>query len=116
ALTWNLLFNWLFEAFERRIKVTHRPWYMRVSHAVLFEGGLILMLIPAIAWVLGVSLVEAFMLEVILLVFFFIYTACYAWAFDRLYGLPEPASHYGRSPLMPSHWFTPYRWSTETLG
>ena len=96
ALTWNLLFNWLFEAFERRIKVTHRPWYMRISHAVVFEGGLILMLIPAIAWVLGVSLVEAFMLEVILLIFFLIYTACYAWVFDRLFGLPEPASHYGR--------------------
>src|SRR5699024_7834156 len=39
ALAWNFLFHRLFEAFERRIKVTHRPWYMRVSHAVLFEGG-----------------------------------------------------------------------------
>lgn len=96
ALTWNLIFNWGFEAFERRIGVTHRPWYMRVTHAVLFEGGLILMLIPAIAWVLGVSLFEAFMLEIALLIFFLIYTAIYAWSFDRVFGLPEPAAHYGR--------------------
>lgn len=96
ALTWNLIFNWGFEAFERRIGVTHRPWYMRVTHAVLFEGGLIVMLVPAIAWVLGVSLLEAFMLEVVLLIFFLIYTAVYAWAFDRVFGLPEPAAHYGR--------------------
>lgn len=96
ALTWNLIFNWGFEAFERRIGVTHRPWYMRVTHAVLFEGGLIVMLVPAIAWVLGVSLLEAFMLEVVLLIFFLIYTAVYAWAFDSVFGLPEPAAHYGR--------------------
>lgn len=96
ALTWNLIFNWLFEMFERRIKVTHRPWYMRLSHAVAFEGGLIVMLVPAIAWVLGVSLLQAFMLEVLLLIFFLIYTAVYAWLFDRVFGLPEPAANYQR--------------------
>lgn len=98
ALTWNLIFNWAFEAFERRIGITHRPWYMRVGHAVVFESGLIVMLIPAIAWILGVSLLEAFMLEIVLLIFFLIYTAIYAWSFDRVFGLPEPAAHYGRQP------------------
>lgn len=96
ALTWNLIFNWGFEAFERRIGVTHRPWYMRISHALLFEGGLIVMLVPAIAWVLGVSLWEAFLLELVILIFFLIYTAVYAWTFDRVFGLPEPAEHYKR--------------------
>src|SRR5690625_6387015 len=33
ALVWNLIFNCGFEAFERRIGVTSRPWYMRVAHA-----------------------------------------------------------------------------------
>lgn len=96
ALTWNLIFNWGFEAFERRIGITHRPWYMRVSHAVFFEGGLICMLVPAIAWVLGVSVLEAFMLQVVILVFFLVYTAVYAWIFDRVFGLPEPAANYRR--------------------
>lgn len=96
ALTWNLLFNWGFETFERRIGITHRPWYMRFSHALLFEGGLIVMLVPAIALVLGVSLWEAFLLELVILIFFLFYTAVYAWIFDRVFGLPEPAAHYGR--------------------
>ena len=96
ALTWNLVFNWLFEAFERRIGVTHRPWYMRVLHAVVFEIGLISMLIPAIAWLLGVSFLEALLLQLGLMVFFLIYTAIYAWCFDRVLGLPEPAEHYQR--------------------
>ncbi len=94
ALTWNLIFNWGFEAFERRIGVTHRPWYMRATHALLFEGGLVAMLVPAIAWILGISLLEAFILEIGLLIFFLIYTAIYAWIFDRVFGLPEPAAHY----------------------
>ena len=96
ALAWNMLFNWGFEAFERRIGVTHRPWYMRVTHAVLFEGGLVAMLVPAIAWILGISLFDAFILEIGLLIFFLIYTAIYAWIFDRVFGLPEPAAHYQR--------------------
>jgi len=96
ALAWNMLFNWGFEAFERRIGVTHRPWYMRVTHAVLFEGGLVIMLVPAIAWLLSISLFEAFILEIGLLIFFLIYTAIYAWTFDRVFGLPEPAAHYQR--------------------
>lgn len=96
ALTWNLVFNWLFEVFERRINITHRPWYMRVGHAIAFEGGLVLMLIPAIAWLLQVTLWEAFLLELLILVFFLIYTAIYAWGFDRVFGLPEPPEHYKR--------------------
>ncbi|MDN6638356.1 MAG: hypothetical protein L0L05_08470 [Yaniella sp.] len=54
------------------------------------------MLVPTIAWVLGVSVLEAFMLQVVILVFFLIYTAVYAWIFDRVFGLPEPAVNYGR--------------------
>lgn len=96
ALTWNLVFNWGFEALERRIGITHRPWFMRVGHAILFEGGLVVMLVPAIAWILGITLLEAFILEIGLLIFFLIYTAIYAWFFDRVFGLPEPASHYQR--------------------
>ena len=49
ALLWNVLFNTLFERFERRVGVTHRPWWMRVAHAVGFEGGLLVFLVPAVA-------------------------------------------------------------------
>jgi len=94
ALAWNLIFNWLFEAFERRIGVTDRPWYMRVAHALTFEAGIIVLLVPLIAIILGLSLAQAFFTQIGLMVFFLIYTAIYAWIFDRVFGLPEPAEHY----------------------
>lgn len=97
ALTWNIIFNWLFEKWERRIGVTHRPWWIRVIHTVSFETGLVAMLVPAIAVVLGVSLWQAFLLELVILVFFLIYTPIYAWIFDRIFGLPEPLEHYRKT-------------------
>lgn len=88
ALLWNVVFNTLFERFERRVGVTHRPWWMRAAHAVGFEGGLLVFLVPAVALVLGVGLGEAFLIEAGLLVFFLVYAAVYAYAFDSVFGLP----------------------------
>jgi len=94
ALIWNLVFNWIFEILERRIKITHRPWYMRVAHAAGYEGGLLIILVPLIALILGVSLLQALVMQSGLLVFFLIYAASYAWVFDRVFGLPEPPENY----------------------
>lgn len=91
ALTWNMVFNTLFEAWERRSGHTGRPWWVRVLHAVLFEAGLMMILIPLIAWILDISLLHALVLEAGLLIFFLIYTAVYAWSFDRVFGLPDAA-------------------------
>ena len=88
ALLWNVVFNTLFERFERRVGVTHRPWWMRAAHAVGFEGGLLVFLVPAVALVLGVGLWEAFLIEAGLLVFFLVYAAVYAYVFDSVFGLP----------------------------
>ena len=92
ALLWNVLFNTLFERFERRVGATHRPWWMRVAHAVGFEGGLLVFLVPAVALVLGVGLWDAFLIEAGLLVFFLVYAAVYAYAFDSVFGLPDSAA------------------------
>lgn len=95
ALTWNMVFNWLFEKWEHSsIGVTGRPWWVRLTHMLLFEGGLILFLVPIIALILGVTLWEAVLFQAILLVFFLIYTVVYAFIFDTIFGLPEPAENY----------------------
>lgn len=67
---------------------------MRVAHALLFEAGIIVILVPLIAWILTVGFVQAFFMQIGLMVFFLIYTAVYAWLFDRVFGLPEPAEYY----------------------
>lgn len=92
AVIWNLVFNVLFEHWESRQAVRGRSAARRVAHAIGFEGGLALWLVPFVAWWLGVSLWQALLLDIGLLVFFLIYTFVFTWAFDRLFGLPAAAA------------------------
>ena len=91
ALVWNLVFNTLFERWEKRSGITGRPVKIRLLHTFLFEGGLVVVLVPLVAVILRVSLWEAFLYEAGLIVFFLVYNAGYAWCFDRVFGLPDSA-------------------------
>ena len=91
AICWNLSFNHLFEKWEARQTVKGRSVLRRVVHAIGFEGGLALVLIPLMAWWFNITLWEAAVMEAGLLVFFMVYTFAFNWAFDRLFGLPASA-------------------------
>lgn len=91
AVTWAFLFNLAFERWEATRRVRGRSTARRVAHAVLYEGGLVVMLVPLIAWQLEVSLVEAFLYDLGLIVFFTVYTFVFTFAFDRVFGLPASA-------------------------
>lgn len=84
ALFWNYVWTSLFEAWEQRQESQARTVTRRVVHAVGFEGGLVLILVPILAWILSVTLLEALILEAGLLVFFLFYTFAFSWLFDRL--------------------------------
>ncbi|NTZ98074.1 multidrug/biocide efflux PACE transporter [Pseudomonas koreensis] len=81
ALAWNVLFNGLFDRALKRLNLGHNAW-TRVIHALLFEGGLIVMGVPLIAWWLSVSLWQAFLLDIGVLLFFLPYTYVYHWGHD----------------------------------
>lgn len=91
AIAWNVTFNHLFEKWESRQSVKGRSVARRVTHALGFEGGLALALIPLMAWWFGVSLWQATLMEAGLLLFFLVYTYAFNWAFDRIFGLPTSA-------------------------
>ena len=91
AICWNLSFNHLFEKWEASQTVKGRSVLRRVVHAIGFEGGLALVLIPLMAWWFNITLWEAAVMEAGLLVFFMVYTFVFNWAFDRLFGLPASA-------------------------
>ncbi len=91
ALAWNYLFNSLFERWEARSGHTGRPWPIRALHALGFEGGLLVMLVPLMAWWLEVTLLEAFVADLGIFVFFLVYTFAFTWVFDRVFGLPVGA-------------------------
>ena len=91
AVLWNVVFNWAFERWESRQTVRGRSVARRVAHAIGFEGGLVFTLVPLFAWWFKVSLWEAFVMDLALIVFFRCYTFVFNWAFDRVFGLPASA-------------------------
>jgi uncharacterized membrane protein len=88
AVVWNLTYNTIFEAWESRRPERHRSVARRVAHAIGFEGGLAAILVPVFAWWLGVDLWTALWMDIALLIFFLVYTFCFNWIFDRVFGLP----------------------------
>jgi uncharacterized membrane protein len=90
ATAWNYLYNLGFDhAMQRMTGGTQKSMAMRVLHAVLFEGGLLVALLPLIAWYLGVSLMQAFLMDVSFAAFYLIYAFAFNWAYDRLFPLPD---------------------------
>lgn len=92
AILWNLVFNYGFEVWEQHRGQTGRSLAVRVLHALGFEGGLVIFLVPLLAWWLQVSFIEALLLDFGLLVFFLFYTFIFNWVFDALFGLPAAVS------------------------
>lgn len=91
AVLWNLLYNSLFERWEARQTVRGRSFKRRVAHAVGFELGFLVMLVPLFAWWFGISLWHALVLDIGLALFFLLYTFAFNWAFDKTFGLPAAA-------------------------
>lgn len=91
ALTWNFVFNGLFERWEARQPRRGRDWRRRLAHGAGFEGGLTLLLVPVMAWWLQTTPWQAFLANLGLLLFFFVYAIGFTWAFDRVFGLPASA-------------------------
>ena len=91
ALTWSFVFNTIFETWEARQPIKGRSLARRSAHALLFEGGLVLICIPVMAWWLQVGYVQALLYEAGLIAIFIAYTYVFTWGFDRVFGLPASA-------------------------
>ncbi len=89
ALAWNYVFNTLFERWESRQSVRGRSFARRLAHGIGFEGGLVVILVPVMSLWLNISALDAFLANLGLLAFFFVYAIAFTWAFDRVFGLPE---------------------------
>ncbi|WP_419962927.1 PACE efflux transporter [Pantoea vagans] len=91
AMGWNYLFNLMFDSVQLRTGFK-KDWRIRCVHAVLFEAGLLLVLIPFAAWWLDITLFDALKLECGLVLFFLIY----AWLFNLIWD-------YGRVMYIKNH-------------
>lgn len=90
ATLYNMGYNYVFDrAYRRWSGTTLKTPLVRVLHAVLFEAGLLVVLMPFIAWYLGVTLWQAFVMDVSLAAFYMGYALAFNWAYDKLFPLPE---------------------------
>lgn len=85
ALIWNVLYNRTFDWLLQRMGRV-KTASVRLVHALLFEGGLVVFCVPFAAWWLSISLWQALLMEIGLLLFFLPYTYLYHWAYDSLRG------------------------------
>lgn len=88
ALFWSFVFNTWFESWEAKHAVKGRSALRRLMHGLGFEGGLVVMLVPLMAFWFGTSLRHALVAQAGVFVFFLVYSVAFTWAFDRVFGLP----------------------------
>lgn len=91
ATVWNYVFNLLFDhAMLRLVKNVHKTPTMRIVHAVLFEAGLLVILMPFIAWYLEITLIQAFLMDISFALFFLVYAFVFNWLYDLIFPIPTP--------------------------
>lgn len=90
ATTWNYLFNLGFDHLLRRtLGTVQKSVPIRVAHAILFEATLLILLLPLFAWWLGITLVEALVMDLSFAAFYAIYAFVFTWAYDALFPVED---------------------------
>ena len=94
ATAWNFMFNLGFDhALVRFTGRVVKTIPIRLVHAMLFEAGLIVLLIPFVAWYLGVSLWAALMMDISIVAFYLVYAFAFNIAYDRVFPVRELSAH-----------------------
>ncbi|MGE6360472.1 PACE efflux transporter [Psychrobacter cibarius] len=92
ATLWNYFYNLLFDHSMLKLRGNvHKTVPLRMLHAFLFEGGLLLLFLPIIAWHLGISLWQAFLMDITMATFYLVHAFVYNWIYDNVF--PIPANH-----------------------
>lgn len=90
AMVWNYVYNLGFDhAMQRLTGGTAKTTRIRIAHAVLFELGLLTLMLPAIAWYLQISIWQALVMDIALALFYMGYAFVFNWGYDRVFPLPE---------------------------
>ena len=89
ATLWNYVYNLIFDrAMLRLVGRVQKTLRDRVVHAVLFELGLLIVLIPIIAWYLNIGLWQAFVMDASFSLFYLVYAFVFNWAYDAIFPIP----------------------------
>ena len=93
AMVFNLIYNWVFDLMDVRAGTipTQRTIIGRLLHAMGFEIGLVLTSLPIVMWWLGLTLLEAFLMDVVITSFVVVYTFGFTWTYDLFYPVKQCA-------------------------
>jgi len=83
AMLWNMIFNWIFDVLQRKYHFRRNIW-IRMLHACCFEIGLIIMVVPLVAWWVNTTLWHALVVDIGLVLFFLPYSFFYNLIYDKV--------------------------------
>jgi uncharacterized membrane protein len=90
ATLFNYVYNLGFDHLVQKLRgSTEKTLPLRIVHTVLFELGLLVVLLPFIAWYLGVTIWHALVMDISFALFYLVYAFVFNWAYDRIFPLPE---------------------------
>ncbi|MCV6591239.1 MAG: PACE efflux transporter [Marinobacterium sp.] len=96
AMSWNYLYNLMFDKWLCKkndgVMPRQRSGKLRITHAVLFEGGLLFATLPMVAWWLDMTLLHALVMDIGLSLFFMVYAFVFNWGYDQAFPLSEPTA------------------------
>lgn len=83
SVIWNMIFNHFFEKFEAK-RHLKRTVGVRILHAIGFEGGLMLVTIPMVAYAMNMSIGQAILLDLSMTSCILVYTFIFQWCYDQI--------------------------------
>jgi uncharacterized membrane protein len=83
AVAWNMLYNWCFDHLQARWRFD-RTTAVRIAHSFGFEGGLVLIAIPFVAWWLDITLWQALWLDIGFVLFYLPYGFLFNLGYDKI--------------------------------
>lgn len=88
AALWNGGYNSLCDWFESRVAgrtADRRPGWLRLAHALGFEGGFIVISLPVVAWWTGMDWLSALLADLALALAYVCYAFMFNLGYDRVF-------------------------------
>lgn len=94
AMLINLIYNWFYDIWDVRSGrvPTERSLAGRISHAVGFECCLVLTSLPIVVWWLGLTILQALLMDFAVTGIVVVYTIVFGWCYDRIFPIHQPLS------------------------
>ena len=90
ATGWNYVYNLGVDKLLLKYQGhTYKSMWQRVIHTLGFEGGLLLVAMPVMSLWLGISMLEAFVLDLGFVAFYLAYAFVYNLSYDKVFPIPR---------------------------